>query len=126
VKVEKQVGEPDGGREVVEDVPEAESNLHPKIQRIWICHFQLELFLYNDRAKMLRLNNNCFSLFEWLLVVNVVLMRLSDKIICQVSSARCYKHFKISLFHKNCEKLKLIDFLTFAFASVSTFVYFFT
>jgi hypothetical protein len=39
VKVEEQVGEPDGGREVVEDVAEAESNLEPKIQRVWICHF---------------------------------------------------------------------------------------
>jgi hypothetical protein len=48
VKVEEQVGEPNGGREVVEDVPEAESHLEPKIQRVWICHFQLELFLYND------------------------------------------------------------------------------
>ena len=39
VKVKEQVGEPDGGREVIEDMSEAEANLHPKIQRIWICHF---------------------------------------------------------------------------------------
>ena len=38
MKIEEQVGEPDGGCEVVEDVTEAETDLEPKSDRIVASH----------------------------------------------------------------------------------------